>query len=163
MGGAKYDLVTDEIIREFFKVEPPHFLVASCTLYLNFKSSPDASDFKISALKNKIRDLEFNPERYVDKLPLTKKEKNQIAELAEKKTELIKKIKKILSPIEKRKISEEIKAINNFMAEKIIPLKYELNKKIEKEEKMKQSKVYTFREFPYCFFSAKTLRNLLNF
>ena len=163
LGGAKYDLVTDEIIREFFKVEPPHFLVASCTLYLNFKSSPDASDFKISALKNKIRDLEFNPERYVDKLPLTKKEKNQIAELAEKKTELIKKIKKILSPIEKRKISEEIKAINNFMAEKIIPLKYELNKKIEKEEKMKQSKVYTFREFPYCFFSAKTLRNLLNF
>jgi hypothetical protein len=108
--------------------------------------------------------LEFNPERYVDKLPLTKKEKNQIAELAEKKTELIKKIKRTLSPIEKQKISEEIKAINNFMAEKIIPLKYELNKKIEKEEeKIKQSKVYTFREFPYCFFSAKTLRNLLNF
>jgi hypothetical protein len=30
LGGAKYDLVTDEIIREFFKVEPPHFLVVSC-------------------------------------------------------------------------------------------------------------------------------------
>ncbi|GAH49215.1 unnamed protein product, partial [marine sediment metagenome] len=58
LGGAKYDLVTDEIIREFFKVEPPHFLVASCTLHLNFKSSPSASDFKISALKKKIRDLE---------------------------------------------------------------------------------------------------------
>jgi len=164
LGGAKYDLVTDEIIREFFKVEPPHFLVISCTLYLNFKSSPQASDLEISALKNKIRDLGFNPERYVDELPLTKKERNQIGELAEKKTELIQKIKKTLSPIEKRKISEEIKAINNFMAEKIIPLKYELDKKIEKEEeKMKQSKVYTFREFPYCFFSAKELRNLLNF
>jgi hypothetical protein len=163
LGGAKYDLITDEIIREFFKVEPPHFLVASCTLHLNFKSSPEASDFKISALKKKIRDLEFNPERYIDELSLTKKEKNQIGELAEKKTELIKKIKKTLSPIEKRKISEKIKTINNFMVEKIIPLKYELNKKIEKEEeKMKQSKVYTFREFPYCFFSAKTLRNLLN-
>ena len=83
--------------------------------------------------------------------------------MVEKKTELIKKIKKTLSPIEKQKISEGIKAINNFMVEKIIPLKYELNKKIEKEEgKMKQAKVYTFREFPYCFFSAKTLRNLLN-
>jgi hypothetical protein len=33
------------------------------------------------------------------------------------------------------------------------------SKKIEKE-KMKQAKVYTFREFPYCFFSAKILRNL---
>jgi hypothetical protein len=164
LGGAKYDLVTDEIIREFFKVEPPHFLVISCTLYLNFKSSSGASDSKISALKKKIRDLEFNPERYVDELPLTKKEKNQIGELAEKKTKLIKKIREVLTSAEKREISEEIKAINNFIEEKVSPLKCELGKKIEKEEgKMKQAKVYTFREFPYCFFSAKTLRNLLNF
>jgi hypothetical protein len=164
LGGAKYDLVTDEIIREFFKVEPPHFLVASCTLYLNFKSSPKASDFKISVLKKKIRNLEFNPQRYINELPLTKKEKNQIGELVEEKTELIKKIKRVSSSIEKREISEEIKAINNFIVKKIIPLKYELEKKIEKEEeKMKQDKIYTFREFPYCFFSAKTLRNLLHF
>jgi hypothetical protein len=182
LGGAKYDLVTDEIIREFFKVEPPHFLVVSCTLYLDFKSSPDESDSKISTLKKKIRDLEFNPERYVSELSLTKKEKNQIGELAEKKIELItkkeknqigelaekkieliKKIKKTLSLIEKQKISEEIKAINNFTVEKVRPIKYELNKKLKDgEEKMKQSKVYTFREFPYCLFSAKTLQNLLN-
>lgn len=163
LGGAKYDLVTDEIIREFFKVGPPRFLVVSCTLYLNFKSSPGRSDSKISTLKKKIRDLEFNPERYVDELPLSKKEKNQIGELAKKKTALIKKIKEVLSPVEKRKISEEIKIINNFMVEKVKSLKYELSKKLEnEEEKMKQSKVYTFREFPYCFFSAKTLRNLLN-
>ena len=164
LGGAKYDLVTDEIIREFFKVEPPHFLVVSCTLYLDFKSSPGTSDSKIAALKKKIRDLEFNPERYVDELSLTKKEEIQIGKLAEKKTELIKKITGVLTSVEKRKISEEIKAINNFMVEKVRPLKYELNKKLEdKKEKMKQSKVYSFREFPYCFFSAKELRNLLNF
>ena len=164
LGGAKYDLVTDEIIRKFFKVEPPHFLVISCTLYLDFKSSPGAFDYKISTLKKKIRELEFNPERYVSELSLTKKEKIKIRELAEKKTELIKKIKEVLSPVEKRKISEEIKDINSSIGKKVGPLKYELNKKIEKEEKkMKQSKVYTFREFPYCFFSAKTLLNLLNF
>jgi len=144
-------------------VEPPHFLAASCTLHLNFKSSPSASNFKISALKKKIRDLEFNPQRYINELPLTKKERNQIGELAEEKIELIKKIKKTLSPIEKHKISEEIKGINNLVREKTKPLKYELSKKLAEEgKKMKQSKVYTFREFPYCFFSAKTLRNLLN-
>ncbi len=162
LGGAKYDLVTDEIIREFFKVEPPHFLAASCTLHLNFKSSPGTSDSKISALKKKIRDLEFNPERYISELSLTKKEEIQIRELSEKKTALIKKIKGVLTSAEKRNISEEIKAINNFMVEKVRPIKYELNKKVEKEEeKMKQSKVCTFREFPYCFFSAKELRNLI--
>ncbi len=161
LGGAKYDLVTDELIREFFKVEPPHFLVISCTLYLDFKSSPGSSGFKISVLKKKIRDLEFNPERYVDELPLNKKEKNQIGELAEKKTELVKKIKEIFSPVEKRKISEEIKDINNLIVEKIQPLKHELNKKMkEEEERIKQSKIYNFREFPFCFFSAKTLKDL---
>jgi len=163
LGGAKYDLVTDEIIREFFKVEPPHFLVVSCTLYLNFKSSPGTSDSKILTLKKKIRDLGFNPERYVNELSLTKKEKIQIGELAEKKTELIKKIRGVLASAEKQKISEEIKGINNFIGEKVGPLKYELDKKLEKEENIKQSKVYTFREFPYCLFSAKTLRNLSNF
>ncbi len=163
-GGAKYDLVTDEIIREFFKVEPPHFLVASLTLHLNFKSSPGTFDSKIPALKKKIRDLEFNPERYVEELSLSKKEEIRIGKLVGKKIELLKKIKGVSSSVEKREISEEIKAINNFIVEEIIPLKYELNRKIEKEEeKVKQAKVYTFREFPYCFFSVKTLRNLLNF
>ena len=76
----------------------------------------------------------------------------------------IKKIRRALTSAEKRKISEEIKAINNFMGEKVRPLKCELSKKLEdEEEKMKQSKVYTFREFPFCFFSVKELRNLLNF
>jgi len=164
LGGAKYDLVTDEIIREFFKVEPPHFLVISCTLHLNFKSSPEASDFKISALKKKIRDLKFNPERYVDELSLTKKGGIRIREQVERKAELIKKIKEVLSSVEKRKISEEIKDINNLVREKTKPLKCELSKKLAEEgKKIKQAKVYTFREFPYCFFSAKTLRNLLNF
>ena len=75
---------------------------------------------------------------------------------------MIKKIKGVLTSAEKREISEEIKAINNFMGEKIRPLKCELSKKLEDEgEKMKQSKVYTFREFPYCFFLAKILENLL--
>jgi len=54
-------------------------------LYLDFKSSPGAFDYKISVLKKKIRDLEFNPERYVSELSLTKKEKIKIRELTEKK------------------------------------------------------------------------------
>jgi hypothetical protein len=109
LGGAKYDLVTDEIIREFFKVVPPHFLVASCTLHLNFKSSPGIFDSKISALKKKIRNLEFNPERYVDELPLTKKERNQIRELAEKKTELIKKSREFLRQSKNGKFLKKLK------------------------------------------------------
>jgi hypothetical protein len=156
LGGAKYELVTDEIIREFFKVEPLHFLVIFSTLLLDFKPYRSSMGLKISSLKKKLRDLEFNPERYVDELSLNKIEAIRIKELARRKAQLIKKIKGTLSPFEKRKISEEIKDINTLIVEKIKPLKYELNKKMEEEEeKIKQSKVHTFREFPYCFFPAK--------
>ena len=108
--------------------------------------------------------MEFNPERYVNELSLTKKEEILFRELAEKKTALIKNIRGVLTSAEKRNISEKIKAINNFIVEKVRPLKCELSKKLEgEEEKIKQSKAYIFREFPYCFFSAKELRKLLNF
>ena len=96
-------------------------------------------------------------------MSLSKKETIQIKELTGKKARLIKKIKGALSPTEKHKISDEIKDINNLIVEKIQPLKYKLNKKMEEEEeRIKQSKVIHFREFPYCFFSAKTIQNLLN-
>jgi|GEM_PF-662702 len=163
LGGAKYEVVTDEIIKEFFKVEPPQFLVISCTLYLDFKSSFESSDFKISILKKKIRDLEFNPERYIDELSISEKEANQIKNLAKKKVELIKKIKGTLSPIEKQFFSVEIKDINNLIGEKVNPLKYKLSEELEEEEeRIKQSKIYTFRKFPFCLFSVKTVQNLLN-
>ncbi|MCP4272694.1 MAG: hypothetical protein GY781_12130, partial [Gammaproteobacteria bacterium] len=37
IGGAKYDLITDEIIREFFGVEPPEYATISATLHLPYK------------------------------------------------------------------------------------------------------------------------------
>jgi len=51
--------------------------------------------------------------------------------ITEKKTALIKKIKGAITSAEKRKISKEIKTINNFMTEKVRPLKGELNKKLK--------------------------------
>ena len=164
LGGAKYDLVTDEIIREFFKVKPPHFLVMSSTLLLDFKSYYSSSRLKVSSLKKKIRDLEFNPERYISEMNLPEETLTQIQEIVSKKDTLIQKIRGVLTPAEKRKISEEIKFLNKSMGEKFEPLKYELNRKIEEEEeRIKQSKIYNFREFPFCFFTAKILQNLLKF
>ena len=163
LGGAKYEVVTDEIIKKFFKVEPPQFLVISSTLLLDFKSCYLSSGSIISFLKKKIRDLEFNPERYISEMNLPEETLTQIQEMISKKDTLIQEIRGALTLAEKRNISEEIKPINKSIAEKLEPLKYELDKKIkEEEERIKQSKIYTFRKFPFCFFSVKTVQNLLN-
>ena len=36
IGGAKYDELTDELMRRFFKIEPPEFLTLTGTLLLPF-------------------------------------------------------------------------------------------------------------------------------
>ena len=164
LGGTKYDQVTNEIIKEFFKVEPPHFLTISATLLLDLKSCYSSSQSIISLLKKKLRDLEYNPERFFSDINLLEKDKFQIKKAVKQKIELVKEIKETILPEDKRKISEEIYYINKAISEKLIPLQIKLKKKIiVEEDKKKQLKICNFREFPFCLFSVKELRRLLNF
>ncbi|VAX39075.1 hypothetical protein MNBD_PLANCTO02-3181 [hydrothermal vent metagenome] len=66
IGGAKYDELTDQIICRFFKMPAPGFSTMSATLFL-----PVAKPFDVSVkdeyhLKNKLRDLHYNPSRYYE-------------------------------------------------------------------------------------------------
>jgi len=40
IGGGKYDEVTDQIIRDYFGIDPPAFQVVSGTLHLPFPKFP---------------------------------------------------------------------------------------------------------------------------
>jgi hypothetical protein len=70
IGGAKYDELTDEIIRRFYGCEPPGYLVLSATLLLPFEQRGNGqSDFH--RLQHKIRDLAYNPQRHLAPEQLT--------------------------------------------------------------------------------------------
>jgi hypothetical protein len=64
IGGAKYDELGDEIIRQFFGIDPPEFLTLSMTLWLGLADT-DASLDRLHEVERRIRDLQFNPERYL--------------------------------------------------------------------------------------------------
>ena len=65
IGGAKYDQLGDRIIRSFFMVEPPRFMVMSATVQLpGIKSEDHAS--KVRQLKRQLRETFFQPERFAD-------------------------------------------------------------------------------------------------
>jgi hypothetical protein len=64
IGGGKYDQLTDAIIERFFGITPPSFLVLSATLELPIPR-PDARDEERLRIDRTLRDLEFNPDRYV--------------------------------------------------------------------------------------------------
>ena len=66
IGGAKYDQMTDNIIRRFFNVEPPTYMAATATLQL-----PIAIDLgsatSLRELKSRKRDIQFHPEYFFDR------------------------------------------------------------------------------------------------
>src|SRR5262249_26712737 len=65
IGGGKYDGLTDEIVRLFYGIEAPEFLVLSATLLLPISTYPARPD-GCRRLALELRDLHWNPQRYVD-------------------------------------------------------------------------------------------------
>jgi hypothetical protein len=65
IGGAKYDELTDEIIRRFYQVEPPGYLTLSATLLLPLPLLPGrlAEQHRLEA---GLRDWQCNPQRHLD-------------------------------------------------------------------------------------------------
>ncbi len=64
IGGAKYDQLTDELIRGFFGLTPPDYLVISATLHL--ATSADAVPLgEVRHLDQELRDLEYHPEQCI--------------------------------------------------------------------------------------------------
>jgi hypothetical protein len=65
IGGGKYDELTDALIRGFYGLEPPAFLVLSATLLLplpRYPATPDAC----RRLARQARDVHWNPQRHLD-------------------------------------------------------------------------------------------------
>jgi hypothetical protein len=64
IGGGKYDELTDAIIRDFYQMEPPEFLVLTGTLLLPLPAlSARRPDCRRWA--RELRDLRWNPERHL--------------------------------------------------------------------------------------------------
>jgi hypothetical protein len=64
IGGGKYDELTDEIVRLYFRLPPPGFLVLTVTLRLplpRFPATPD--DLRLA--QRFVRDRYWNPQRYL--------------------------------------------------------------------------------------------------
>ena len=157
IGGAKYDTITDEIIKEFFGIDPPGFVTISATLFLPL----EAYDLDESALYDSQRiidDMRYNPERYASKE--TQSEPKFINRVEEKQRLL--KMMGVGNANEKRRYFNRVKELNKLMLSQI---HIELQKKQRETNTIRDKLVYNevvrFREYPVCLYPRKVLRDYL--
>lgn len=158
IGGAKYDLITDEIIREFFGVEPPAYAVISVTLHLPYKPFNISSD-DVTALKHVIKDMGYNPDKYASG-EVT--EDSRMMSMVSEKKELI--AGNARNSEERHRAFDRLKELNDLMKEKIRPLIEEKEKELEDlEKKLMYNSIVTNREYPFCIYPESMLGELFTF
>ncbi|MCF6156587.1 MAG: hypothetical protein E3K36_15430 [Candidatus Brocadia sp.] len=154
IGGAKYDTITDEIIKEFFGVDPPAFITISATLFLPF----DAYDLDIKTLQvlqHELTDISYNPERYASKE--AQGDREFVNRVSEKKRLL--EMMASCSKDEKRRYFNKIKELNKL---NLIKIDAELQRKRKEittiNEILAYNEAVKFREYPLCIYPMKVLR-----
>jgi hypothetical protein len=81
IGGGLYDELTDELLRRFYHVEPPGYLVLSATLRLPL-TSHSAAESEERRLARMRRDLDWNPARHVERRAVTLEEESLLLDHA---------------------------------------------------------------------------------
>lgn len=155
IGGAKYDQVTDEINRQLFGFEPPEFVTATATAQLPIDTRSFHGD-ELQAIKNRIRDAEFNPERAIDR---GMEDDPQWQSLLNQKSNLLAKVPDFP---EKRLWHRQLQDVNSKLrkqiAEPVARLRIEHDLIVRQRH---QEQLLTSREYSLLLFPVDGLRKLL--
>jgi hypothetical protein len=156
IGGAKYDELTDLIIRRFFDIEPPAYVTATATFRLPIERPPvSVDDVRTSA--RQLRELRYRPESFLSE-PLVKQDAavtTKLAELASEKRDFLDKHDlRRCAP----SIFHHLDAINRSMYELLSPIEQELRARhAELVVLARQSQLLSSREFSFVLFPAEKL------
>jgi hypothetical protein len=161
IGGAAYDQLTDDIVRRLTGCDPPRHAVVSGTLRLPVERLfPEMagrdSAAEIAGVHRLLRDLEFHPERHL--VPI-EKQSEEVRELVTQKTRWI---DTFPTPTLAQRRCREIRASNDRLAFYTQDFRRDLLSRVGPlAMSLRAQKVLQSREFPWCFFSEKTLKSFL--
>lgn len=153
VGGAKYDQVTDAIIRRFFGIDPPTYLTVTATLRLPIER-PSVSPDDLRLVEHRLRELEFHPERSLD-----------TAAASEAGALIAQKNHWVVTPQTRANARERCRAIRN-VNETLRPQVARLRESLLAERAsllhlLRSEKFLGSREYAFCLYPAAQLRDLM--
>jgi hypothetical protein len=153
IGGAKYDELTDEIIRRFYGFEPPDYLVLSATLRLplpTFSVSPD--DHR--RLVQYLRDLHCNPQRHLTNGAVSDPRAAVLA--AEKRDWIARRPRNARERRERYQVLQQLTAqLRPHLARKEKQIQQDL---LRSEQQLQINAIRLRRDYAFCLFPETLLR-----
>ncbi len=160
IGGGRYDVVTDGIIRRYFRVEPPRFVVASLTMYLPLGAHVVGED-EVAAAKERLQRLEHNPDALLREIEFDSEEEREHAgALAAEKRKLVEDIAS--AGAEKKTIGLRIREVNQELSGILRPLRAEFEADLARlQAQLRASDILTDRTYPFCFWEPAEVADKL--
>ena len=156
IGGAKYDEVTDAIIRRFFGIEPPGFVTATATVRLPLER-PRVTHENLTALDQKYRDTFHHPEAFLD--DYSGHHQAEFAALVKQKQELI---AHQWEEKQKKTWHDQVRSANERMSSLLEPLRDQLKEQRERLlADLHRARILGSREYSFCLFPEEMLVPLL--
>jgi hypothetical protein len=154
VGGGGYDQVTDGIIRRYFGVEPPRFVVASLTMFLPLGAHV-VTDAEVQSATERLNRFEHNPDALICDVEFdSADERDRALALAREKTELVAAMKE--PGADKKSLGTRIREVNAEMRELLAPIGEALAaEKGHLEAQRSASDILTDRTYPFCFWSPE--------
>lgn len=156
IGGAKYDELTDAIIRRFFNIEPPAYITATATVRLPLER-PGVTLTDLTEFNERYRETFYHPERFSD--DYSGHHRAEFAALVAQKQELI-----AHGWHEKQKKAwyDQMTQCNERMSVLLEPLRDQLRREREQlVADIHRSRILGSREYSFCLFPEEMLVPLL--
>ncbi len=155
IGGAKYDRITDRIFEDYFRCPPPPYTCVSATLRLPLPADADARR-RLADARRRLRDVEFNPQRYLGcpDAALLGRRAALIAEAGELR-------RRQGNPQERRRVWEELKAVNRLLLRQEPEITARLREQAETARRQAVSdRIASSREYFYALQARPRLDRL---
>jgi hypothetical protein len=160
IGGAKYDELTDAIIRRFFGIEPPAYVTATATFRLPI-DRPQVTIEDVREAAQTIRDARYRPEALLHNARVKNDAalREQLASLAADKRDYLARhdLRRCLPEVFAR-----LDALNRAMHELLQPVERELRREqAERVAHLKHAQLLGSREFSCSSFRNSSGRLLI--
>lgn len=156
IGGAKYDELTDLIIRRFFEIEPPAYMTATATFRLPIER-PEVTLADVERCRLRIRETRYRPESFLRE-PLVMQDagmQQRLEALAAEKRDYLARHDLRRAP---RAVFQKLDRMNRAMNALLRPVEEALHAELTRlGELARQARVLAQREFSFVLFPSEIL------